>query len=196
MLFKTDVDEEPVSFTNGPEINRDKRISNLLSFLVGKDLTFRWKAAEALGAMRAVQAVEPLIKALDDPYVDVGWMAARALGQIGDLRAVEPLIARLSHEDQWMRKGAAWGLGLIGDKRAVMPLLPLLKDPKTKVKAQAAHALGKIGDERALLALHEVQGDETISSFVTQAIEMIEQKQKEASQKTSPEEDSEQNSKE
>ncbi|WP_281175418.1 HEAT repeat domain-containing protein [Methanogenium cariaci] len=74
-------------------------------FLESDNLTSRWKAAEILGNMHAKEALEPLIKALLDEYVDVSWIAAKSLGKLGDKRATLPLIDCLDSEEQWLRKG-------------------------------------------------------------------------------------------
>ncbi len=51
----------------------------------------RWKAAEALGRMRDRQALDPLLRALQDEDWRVRQKAAWALGAIGDPRALQPL---------------------------------------------------------------------------------------------------------
>ena len=73
-------------------------------------------AAEALGNIGDIQAVEPLIEALEDEkdtdeFRAVWGMgtrssAAEALGKIGDARAVEPLIKALE-DDNWQVRDAA-----------------------------------------------------------------------------------------
>lgn len=112
------------------EEQRKARVTEYLNFLKSETLHYRWKAAEALGNEGDLAAVEPLLKALNDPHVDVQWLAAKSLGKLGDLRAVEPLIAALKADDKWLRQGAAWGLGRLRDPRAVEPLLALLGDKK------------------------------------------------------------------
>ncbi len=57
-------------------------------------LEVRRAAAKALGKLKAQEAVEALIQALQsDPDTNVRRAAAEALGQIGDKQAVEPLIS-------------------------------------------------------------------------------------------------------
>lgn len=55
----------------------------------------RQPAAEALGKLGDVRAVNPLIAALKDKQWDVRLTAAEALGKLKDTRAVEPLITAL-----------------------------------------------------------------------------------------------------
>ncbi len=71
-------------------------IGQLIAAMKDKDRWVRRKAAEALGKIKDVRAVEPLIAALKVKYSpDVRWKAAEVLGKIKDARAVEPLIAAL-----------------------------------------------------------------------------------------------------
>jgi len=106
------------------EERRRWRVQEYIKLLKSDRLTYRWKAAEALGAEPDPDAVEPLIAALKDQYVDVSWLAAKSLGMIGDPRAVGPLIEALRSDEKWLRIGAAWGLGRLRDARAVEPLIP------------------------------------------------------------------------
>ena len=46
--------------------------------------TIAGRAAEALGDEGDETAVEPLLEALKDPFVDVQWLAAKSLGKLGD----------------------------------------------------------------------------------------------------------------
>src|SRR5688500_11977735 len=62
------------------------------------DSSVRKAAAEALGEIKDVRAVEPLIAILQDIDRDVAMAAAEALGEIKDARAVEPLILALDDQ--------------------------------------------------------------------------------------------------
>jgi HEAT repeat protein len=129
--------------TSGSTTNdgrRKLRINGYITLLKDPNLTFRWKAAEALGIEGDSTAVEPLITALKDPFVDVQWLAAKSLGKIGDHRAVEPLIESLKSEEKWLRTGAAWGLGKLRDPRAVDPLLRF-SGIKRKLSGKLPHGL-------------------------------------------------------
>jgi HEAT repeat protein len=78
-----------------------------VSVLLSGQLQERVIAAETLGDMGDARAVEPLIKALDDPDTEVRWVAAKSLGMLGDPRAVPALIRALSSDDKWLRCGGA-----------------------------------------------------------------------------------------
>lgn len=155
-----------------------ERVRRDIDLLKSDLLHFRCRAAEALGEGGDPEAVEPLIAALSDPFVDVGWLAAKSLGMLGDSRAVEPLIASLSSKEKWMRAGVAWALGRLKDRRAVDHLIPLLQDPKKMVRKNAAWALGEIGDERATGSLTGLlqDPDPEIRDTVQKALEAIQNK--------------------
>lgn len=112
----------------------------------------RSSAAEALGQIGDVRAVEPLVAALRDPEGYVRNRAAWALGQIGDAQAVEPLIAALRDKDWDVRSRAAEALEKIG-KPSVELLIAALRDNNWNVRRSAAYALGKIKDARAVAPL-------------------------------------------
>ena len=121
---------------------------------------YRRKAATRLGEIGDKRAVVPLIRALDDEFLDVQYVTVKSLGMLGDKRAVEPLIRCLTSEEKWLRRGAARALGQIGDPRAVDPLIPLLKDDYHDVCANPAWALGELGDPKAIEPLTPLLDDE------------------------------------
>ncbi len=109
-------------------------------------------AAWALGEIGDVQAVEPLIWALEYPYV--AGRAIEALAKLNDRRAVEPLIRFLQRTGN---PSVATVLGNFGDRRAVEPLIASLRHPNPSLRFYVARALGKLGDKRALPALEWAQ---------------------------------------
>ena len=78
-----------------------------------KDNSVRTAAAEALGKIGDVRAVDPIIAALRDPKWTVSANAAEALGRIGDPRAVGPLKAALKDGSRDVRQAAAVALAQI-----------------------------------------------------------------------------------
>ena len=115
------------------DLDREKKLHRYLSMLESGNSNERWRAADVLGEIGDRRAVQPLIRALDDEYVDVRWKAAKALGIIDEREPVLPLIRSLEDDNSWVRTGAAWALGNIGDPRAVEPLIRVLDDAKPRV---------------------------------------------------------------
>ncbi|UCH71982.1 MAG: HEAT repeat domain-containing protein, partial [Thermoplasmatales archaeon] len=64
----------------------------------------------ALDKIGGQEAIEPLIKGLNDPHWEVRSDAATALGKIGDERAVVPLLETLKDENKFVRKSVAKAL--------------------------------------------------------------------------------------
>src|SRR5439155_1426019 len=79
----------------------------------------RRRAAEALGKIGDVRAVEALVAVLMDSDEGVRHRATEALGKIGDVRAVEPLIKALSDSAESVRLAAANALTESKDARVV-----------------------------------------------------------------------------
>lgn len=152
-------------------------IDSLIQDLNHQDLEVRKNATIVLVNFRIKQAIEPLIKILEDDESDVMRKeAATALGKIGDERAIEPLIQALKDENSSIREAAAWALGAIGDAKAVEPLINALEDEVRDVRIAAIGALGKIGDERAIEPLKEALRDKSwfVRNAAEEALEMIE----------------------
>lgn len=116
-------------------------------------------AAQTLGRMKDIRALDVLLKALEYEDYGVRAMAAQSLGNLGDTKAVEPLILALKDKDSEVRDRAAYALGKIGDTRAVDPLIQALEDKDGDVRMSAAFALGEIGDARAVDPLTQTLKD-------------------------------------
>jgi len=116
-------------------------------------------AIQALGELKAAQAVDSLIGILQKRDDKQRSTAAKALGAIGDRRAVQPLIAALEDDERYMRRVALLALGQIGDPRAVDSIAGHLDDPGSNdlVETNASRALALIGDPRTIGRLRKAQ---------------------------------------
>jgi len=95
----------------------------LLPLLDHPDRNVAQAAVEALGNMRAGEAVPTLIRLLaGDPWLQ--FAAASALGKMGDARAVAPLLEWL--DDELLSEVVVEALGRIGDAAALALLLDRL----------------------------------------------------------------------
>ncbi|MCX5884510.1 MAG: HEAT repeat domain-containing protein [Proteobacteria bacterium] len=166
------------------------RVYSLIQNLKSNSATIygRSQAAKALGEIRDIRGVEPLIVALKDETYVVREAAAWALGGIKDIRAVEPLIAALNSVK---RQPVAWALGEIKDIRAVEPLIAALKD-EAREHGVYTHDIGDalvtigrpaveplitaLGDERsgvrvvAASALGEIKDIRAVKPLITAAL--------------------------
>lgn len=149
----------------------DRRaVPSLVPLLRAKDNYTRIEAAQVLGAMRAKEAVEPLIALATDETVEpfLNKKAIEALGNIGDPRAAPALVRMLTKE----RKGksfyveSSFALFQLGQPAAdaLLPALEgkdeeLLKWAKTNgvnpasYAMKAATVLGDLREKRAAAAL-------------------------------------------
>jgi len=118
-------------------------VEMLIKALKGEKWRVRWHAAETLGEIGDIQAVEPLIKALNDENNGVRSNSMIALVNIGE-PAVEMLINALKDKKCPIRSNAAEALGEIGDTRAVKPLIKALTDEDSEMQKIATKALKKL----------------------------------------------------
>lgn len=92
---------------------------DLLTLLTDGEPRIRRRAALAVGRVKLVDGVAPLIPMLQsDPDAEVRQMAAFAMGLIGDVSAAAPLTAALTDSDPVIQGRAAEALGMIAHKPA------------------------------------------------------------------------------
>ncbi|HBS69231.1 MAG TPA: PBS lyase [Cyanobacteria bacterium UBA11149] len=102
-----------------------------------------------LGQIGSPQAVETLIKALNEGPWYVRAESAAALGRIGTTQAFNALIKALNDDDNSVRGEVAEALGKIGTPEAIKGLVIALHDDDSYVRGEAAVALAKIGTAEA-----------------------------------------------
>lgn len=106
------------------------------------------EAAESLGEIGDIRAVEPLIEALRHGYIRTKIAAIKALTKIGDANAVDPLIEKLRYFDENVRIEAAIALGVFRDPRAIPALREVAeKDYSKKVQRAAKMVLSGIEEK-------------------------------------------------
>lgn len=82
-----------------------------------KDRYVRGGAANVLGNIRSVEAVEPLIAVIDDEDTYVLSCVCRALKSIRDSRAIEPLLLLVDRDPQSMSVQDTHAVGKISPER-------------------------------------------------------------------------------
>lgn len=130
-----------------------------------KDAFARHVAAEILGKLGDTQAVQPLIKALEDRDGSVRLAAIAALGRLADPQAVEPLTQFLQSRSRAEEEAdaAARSLRWFDRDVATPPLMDALSrswDPDASRYlrhryASVCWALGELGSEQAVARLGE-----------------------------------------
>ena len=145
------------------ERRKDENTVLLIRQLKEDGISYRVRAAEALGTCGGDEVVPHLIRAAEeDAELDVRFMAIRSLGRRGDPLAVDPLIGMLDGDDKWIRMEAVKALGDIGDPSAVTHVSCLCHDPSDPVRRAVAEALGKIGSAACKPVLETMLNDEDL----------------------------------
>lgn len=109
----------------------------------------RIAGADVLGQLntRTDEALETLVKMLDDAEAPVVEAAVHSLGQQQDARTIDALARAASHSASNVRWAVATALeDLIGDDRAEKVLLALMRDDDTSVRDRATFAVGSLSD--------------------------------------------------
>lgn len=113
----------------------------------------RARAARELGERRVVLGLTSLIRALEDPAIEVRHEAATALGLIGRDEATAALAQALWDPASGIHSPAARALGRIGGFKPLRILLRHVTRPDAIALGDAIEALAHIGDTSAVLPL-------------------------------------------
>lgn len=133
-------------------------VTNLfIDALDDPDAMVRWASAEALGWMRAGEAVPALGQRVSDPAWTVQVAAIRALAEIGDTSALYWVEPALDDRNVGVQEAAVEALGRLGSTRHVARLKEIMLSPRevmVRVAAvEAARSLRAVGASEALTAL-------------------------------------------
>lgn len=102
-------------------------------------------AAQLLGRVRAKEAVEPLMRVLEDPSSIARRETIIALGRIGDGKAAELIARDLNHDAPDVRAAAADALAMLGTSPRPHALDALKGDYYRRVRDSATLAQTKVG---------------------------------------------------
>jgi HEAT repeat protein len=144
------------------QVGDDRAIEPLAKVLKHDPVaTVRWRAADALAALKEPEAIEPLLAALNDSDLGVRTHAAQALVDLGARTALPALLTLLREGTPQARGAAIAALQGLTDPSTVEPLALAMRDPDPDVSRAAAAALGACGDARAVGPLSAVLIDKT-----------------------------------
>lgn len=139
-------------------------VEPLIEELQDKEGTVRKFAANLLGKLGDVRAIEPLGMALYDMHHEVGKASATALAKFG-VAALDILIEALSHPEMWIRIHSIQALATIKDPRIASVLLQMLNDPEREVKKQVLESMGELKDRSVLPALQAIMANRADREF-------------------------------
>jgi HEAT repeat protein len=108
----------------------------------------RWLIVVVLGELRAVDAVDDLMRCLEDPDDELCARACHALGKIGDPGSSAALAAICTdgRRPWFVRTAAAGACGQTGDPRVAEALVEALDSEEWYPRNAAAASLVKLGD--------------------------------------------------
>jgi HEAT repeat protein len=118
-------------------------VEPLICALREGDGNLRWGAAIALGKIRDLRAIDPLIRALADKYENVRAESAKSLAAIGK-PALKPLVRFLQHSDKSVRIEVVTALGALKDSDAIQPLMQILDTADEDERVEIEDALDAI----------------------------------------------------
>lgn len=140
----------------------------------------REAATLVLGLVRSREAVDPLLRLVEDDEVGVRANAVWALGRIGDSRVSPALRRTLGDGDELVRGAAAGALGTLEDTESVDELLRVLRTDRAKrVRRTAAWALGTIEARNAGAGLAEAlraEREEDVREMIAWALGTLEER--------------------
>lgn len=153
----------------------EKAVPLLLEALQSRLVPVRLGAIEALGAIRDIRAVDPLLAIIShEALLEVRWAAVLALGEIGSPDAIPLLVPLLGDPNRYLRYGAAIALDRLGwqpdneadtaylliarqdwesvrhlGSAATRYLMVIFRDKDPETRERIATVLGQMGDPRA-----------------------------------------------
>jgi HEAT repeat protein len=132
-------------------------IERIRGFMKDESGDVRATALHALVGLRAPDAGQLALGALQDPDGLVRQIAARGLGEMEDGTAVEALGRHLVNDEDWhVRQTAAQALLSIGGPEAVASLVRGLDDPVKEVRLAAVKGVAKLDPDAAFPALSKL----------------------------------------
>lgn len=123
-------------------------VASTLAFSRAATDVGRAEAARMMGRSRSPMAIDPLVRALEDPSFRVRREAAESLGETGHEEAVGPLARQLDNDESDIRAEAAEALGHIAIPGVLDPLLKAAHDPDVRVRISAIRALAGMGGDQ------------------------------------------------
>ena len=151
-------DEKGVYCIDGlGRIGTDGAVAALSKALETPEWFLRKHIVTALGVSNNVNAIPPLLKALDDSHVLVRGAAVKSLSQVGN-KNPDLLINALKTAQKQMKSNLVRAMGLLKNEKFVEPLTEVLKDRNSLF--YAIDAVGDLGFPQAEFALRRLLKDD------------------------------------
>jgi HEAT repeat protein len=135
-----------------------KDVEKLVALLQAERRGTRIQAIRALGELRKLSTVQPLVEAMGDEEMLVRQAAAGALVEIGE-RAIPALVETLKGPGGRITPHALWALGEIGSPDAIDAVVKAAESRSWRIRWCAVESLGDLGGKRAIATLVRALGD-------------------------------------
>ncbi len=138
-------------------IGTNEAVDALSKGLETSEWFLRKHVVTALGVSDNINAIPPILKALDDNHVLVRGAAVKSLSQVGN-KNPDLLIESLKTANKQMKSNLVRAMGLLKNEKFVQPLTEVLKDRNSLF--YAIDAVGDLGFPQAEFALRRLLNDE------------------------------------
>lgn len=155
-------------------------VTPLIDNLKGDNNNLKILAADLLGEMGDLRAINPLITVLlHDSVEPVRIASAAALGKLRSRQAIDALTSTLTVATGQLRSTIIAALSAVPDPRSVDALLALLSKDETNTQMDVMDALSVLGDLRAIEPLEEKlkSKEQAVRQAAGDALEWLEKQQ-------------------
>jgi HEAT repeat protein len=144
----------------GQAPSSDASVQALIAATSDSDAWVRYYAAQALGRLGAIEALQTLSSLLADAAPQVRVSAIEALSHLPSAEAFDALKAAASSEEADLRRAAVLGLGTLRRADAIPILVKALASADPATRLVAVSALGSFDNAESAAALSRAANDE------------------------------------
>jgi len=157
------LDKKAISAQNPSQLAR----KIVLSALKNKNPRVRTSAIEVISAGKRIEFIGHIVKAMQDPVVNVRFAAALTSGDLNYLPAKEDIKKLLQDPDKNVAIAAAYAMVKLGQGEYFQQIQAAASDQNPTVAANAAMLLGQLGDKQALPTLYGIKDNHNLPDVAT-----------------------------
>ncbi|GLR18495.1 hypothetical protein GCM10007940_31110 [Portibacter lacus] len=168
--FEINVDYSDPGLRKILELEVRQELDSLLLFVSHPNPTYRLITAKSFASFQAPEAIDSMVKLLNDPFIEVKTAAAFTLGQIGAPSSADELLKAFSQQDSidvnnTFNNAVLEAMGKIGPESYLNAIATVntYRSSDTLLVLGQAHAIYQYG----LRSIFDPEGDKTMVKFVT-----------------------------